>query len=300
MMKNGNHRKILVKIFLGLFLLFPNKILHAEKKSTVILVDKKTNTLHLAYYDPAQYKIFKSFHTTVGKIVGDKEVEGDLKTPEGIYTFKARLTPPSLKPKFGVMAFYMNYPNPYDKIAGRTGFDIMLHATDEPERLKKDFDSEGCIVVDNKEIQEIQPYIHLGLTPIMVFSELMDPYLKPESNSKLIDFFKSWSTAWESKNMDTYIDSYHTDFTADGKSKAQWKDYKSSLNSRYAKIEVKPENVMYFRHPKYTMITFVQNYRSVLKDGSIGHRSRGTKILYVAEEDQKPKIISESFTQLVW
>jgi hypothetical protein len=48
------------------------------------------------------------------------------------------------------------------------------------------------------------------------------------------------------------------------------------------------------------MITFTQNYRSKLKDGSWGHRSRGTKILYVAEEQGQPKIIAETYTTLMW
>src|SRR5688500_7833301 len=96
------------------------------KPTTAILVDKKTNKLHVARYKDGAYETIKTFHATLGKVKGDKEDEGDLKTPEGIYTFKQRLTPPSIKPKFGIMAFYMNYPNAYDSIAGRTGFDIML------------------------------------------------------------------------------------------------------------------------------------------------------------------------------
>src|SRR3989338_5743044 len=106
---------------------------------TVILVDKATNNLQLAEYAADKYKILKTFHTTVGRVKGDKEDEGDLKTPEGIYRFTARLTPPTLKPKFGVMAFYMDFPNSFDRLAGRTGSHIMLHATNEPDRLKNDY-----------------------------------------------------------------------------------------------------------------------------------------------------------------
>lgn len=273
----------------------------AAKLTTVLLVDKKSNTLRVAEYADGAYRILKEYHATLGQVKGDKVDEGDLKTPEGIYTFSSRLTPPSLKKKFGVMAFYLNFPNAFDELAGHTGSDIMLHATDEPERLNKNYDSLGCIVVKNEEIREIQPYIRLGLTPILVFPELSREYLDPGKDDRLKSFFNSWIAAWESKDVDAYIDHYHSDFSAQGKNKAAWKSYKAGLNDRYATISIGPEDVRYYRHPKYSMVTFTQNYRSTLKGGkAVGHRSRGTKILYVAEERGSPKIIAETYTQLMW
>ena len=69
-----------------------------------------------------------------------------------------------------------------------------------------------------------------------------------------------------------YISHYHSDFSAQGMTKEKWKAYKASLNSRYASIEIGPEDVLFYRHPKYSMITFTQNYRSKLKGGGWGHR----------------------------
>lgn len=267
---------------------------------TVILVDKKTNQLHVAHYKDGAYEIIKTYHATLGQVKGDKQDEGDLKTPEGIYTFNALLKPPSLAAKFGKMAFYINFPNTYDHLAGHTGSGVMLHATNEPERLKKEYDSLGCVVVNDEEIQEIKPYVRLGLTPIIIFPELTAEYLKPGQDTALVSFFKSWVKDWESKNLDGYISHYHSDFSAQGKDKAEWKAYKKALNSRYTSIEINPESVLYYRHPKYSMITFTQNYRSKLRGGRWGHRSRGTKILYIAEEAGQPKIIAETFSNRMW
>lgn len=267
---------------------------------TAIIVDKKNNTLMVSEYVEGAYKAIKTYHVTLGQVKGDKQEEGDLKTPEGIYTFSSKLLPPSLKPKFGAMAFYMNFPNTFDELAGRTGKDIMLHATDEPERLKKNYDSQGCIVVENAEIKEISQFIRLGLTPILVFNELSEEYLKPGQDTPLKMFFSNWIQSWETKNIDSYIEAYHSDFSAQGKNKTAWKAYKASLNHRYASISIGPEDILYYRHPKYSMITFTQNYRSKLEGGGWGHRSRGTKILYIAEEAGKPKIIAETYTTLMW
>jgi murein L,D-transpeptidase YafK len=269
-------------------------------KKTAILVDKKTNTLILSEYDNGEFKVIKKYHATLGQVVGDKEDEGDMKTPEGIYTFKSRRTPPSLQAKFGAMAFELNFPNTFDDLAGHKGSNVMLHATNEPDRLNKNYDSLGCVVVRNDEIQEIFPYVHLGLTPILIFPELTDAYMKPGQDEALKGFFQTWVKAWETKDLETYISQYHSDFSAQGKSRDQWKAYKAQLNRQYASIHVGPEDVLYYRHPKYSMITFTQNYQSKLKNGGWGHRSRGTKILYIAEEGGKPKIIAETYTTLMW
>jgi murein L,D-transpeptidase YafK len=270
------------------------------RPKTAILVDKKTNMLYLTEYVDGEYKVLKEYHATLGQVKGDKEDEGDMKTPEGIYTFKALRTAPGLARKFGSMAFPLNFPNTYDVMAGHNGSGVMLHATDTPDRLNQNYDSLGCIVVNDNEIKEIFPHIRLGLTPILVFPELTAEYMKPGQDTELKAFFQSWIKSWETKDLDDYITHYHTDFNAQGMSKDKWKSYKGNLNKRYSSIEIGPEDVLYYRHPKYSMITFTQNYRSKLKGGGWGHRSRGTKILYIAEEGGKPKIIAETYTTLMW
>jgi murein L,D-transpeptidase YafK len=278
----------------------PARAATAPHSSTAILVDKKTNTLLLTEYVDGGYKVVKKYHATLGQVTGDKADDGDLKTPEGIYTFNSLLRPPRIQAKLGVMAFNMNFPNAYDDIAGVKGSGIMLHATNEPERLKKNYDSHGCVVVRNEEIQELKSSIRLGLTPILIFPELTDDYMKPGQDSALKTFFDGWVSSWEKKDIDGYISHYHSDFTAQGKNRAAWKTYKDQLNSRYSTIEIGPEDVRFYRHPKYSMITFTQNYRSKLKGGGWGHRSRGTKILYIAEEAGSPRIIAETYTTVMW
>lgn len=292
----------MVRALVGLQLLISSAVFAAAElpTHTAILVDKKKHELHIARYKETGYEILKTFHTVIGKVAGDKLDQGDLKTPEGVYDFRARLTPPSLKPKFGEMAFYIEYPNAFDQMAGQTGYDIMLHATDTPDRLEKNFDSEGCVVVRNEDIRQIMPYIRLGLTPILIFGDLSPDYMNPTGDSKLVQFFNNWIAAWEGKKIDQYIGSYHSAFRAEGKSLPEYKAHKARLNDLYAKIEVNPSDVQYYRHPKYSVIKFIQNYRSQLKGGAMGHTSAGTKTIIIGEEDGEMKIISEDYSNLRW
>lgn len=272
----------------------------APRAPTVVLVDKKTHTLRLAEYHDGEYKVLSTFHTTVGKVIGDKQEEGDQKTPEGIYFFTMKILPPQLAAKFGVMAFYMDYPNAYDKIAGRTGDDIMLHATNAPERLKQSYDSEGCVVLKNEDLLAVSPRLELNLSPILVFEDLTPEYLSPGKDAKLRKFFEDWSGSWSGEKIDDYIRHYHSDFFARGMNKAQWKKYKDALNTRYSKIDLGITDVHFYRHPKYSLVQFVQNYRGTLKNGKPGFGSTGTKHLFIAEEDGALKIISEQFTNRKW
>ncbi len=301
---------VLVAALLGAFL--PSHSVHAVVRSshsghlhTLILVDKKTNLLHVAHYESDDsFKILKTYHTTTGKVKGDKETEGDLKTPEGVYQFTSKILPPKLKAKFGAMAFYINYPNHYDRIADSTGNNIMLHGTNEPDRLKKDFDSEGCVVLRNEELTEVQNFIQVGLTPVLIFDALTPDYQKGGRDEKLHRFFESWIRDWESRDVERYMRHYHTDFASPIKGRlfdrVSWKDYKAILTKKYSNIRVNASDPYFFRHPKYTMMMFTQDYESTLRNGQKGLVSRGTKILYIAEENGEPRIISETFTEMMW
>lgn len=290
-------------LFLPCLISFQSWATAIEQKNhqpNAILVDKKTNTLILADYVGGKLVEKKRMRATLGKVKGDKEREGDLKTPEGIYGFDFLTTPPRLAPKFGVMAFHMNFPNLFDQIAGRSGTNIMLHATNEPDRLAREYDSEGCIVLKNEEISDLKPSIRVKLTPILIFDDLRPEYLNPGDDATLKDVFQGWLKSWETKDISNYSSLYHSDFTAQGMDLPHWTQYKKGLAERYKSIEVVAKNIVMLKHPKYSVIQFEQNYLSHLKNGRIGHKSRGTKMLYVGEENGKFKIISENFGQETW
>ncbi len=290
----------LKRLFVACFLCVVPVGASASRNPTLIFVEKATNSLRLVEARDGKFEDLRKFHTTVGKIRGDKEAEGDQRTPEGIYSFLNKRLPPGLQSKFGAMAFLMNYPNEYDALAGRSGSKIMLHSTNTPDRLNQNYDSEGCIVVNDSQIKELDQFIRVGLTPILVYDTIPEEALHPERQGKLHEFFQRWLATWEQKSLDAYIDLYHSDFKNRGMDKAKWKTYKSDLARRYASISVKAEDVLYLRHPKYSVVMFTQDYHSKFKDGRTAFQSRGTKLLYVAEEDGQSKVITEASSNLHW
>ena len=55
------------------------------------------------------------FKIAIGKEKGDKQFEGDNKTPEGIYFVNRIIDGKSLPEKYGPLALPINFPNAYDK-----------------------------------------------------------------------------------------------------------------------------------------------------------------------------------------
>ncbi|MEA1935657.1 MAG: L,D-transpeptidase family protein [Thermodesulfobacteriota bacterium] len=109
-------------------------------------------------------KVYESECST-GKNQGAKMVEGDGKTPEGIFFPTKLFAKNQLSSTYGSMAFHIDYPNLLDRKTGRDGNNIWIHGTNKP---LCPFQSNGCITLTNKSIKRLFNYINLNKTPIII------------------------------------------------------------------------------------------------------------------------------------
>ena len=261
-------------------------------REPVVVVDKKTNQIHLTNYDDGRLEIVKSYRATMGQKEGDKLMEGDLKTPEGIYEFLFRSAYPALKKKFGPLAIYVGYPNAMDKNGSKTGFDILVHGTDDPARLERKFDSLGCVVTDNENVKTISDNIELKDTKIIItrdFGALKDtPRL-----ARAKEFFANWLKAWSEKDLTGYVESYADEYKAEGMNRLAFAKYKNELNKKYDTIKVTASDVKYYFHEKYDLITFTQHYSSTFAGGKPAFNGVSKKNLYLQERNGNYRIVME-------
>lgn len=264
-------------------------------KDTVVVVDKKTNQIHLCNYNDGKLEVIKTYRATFGKSIGDKLWEGDLKTPEGIFDFLFRKTPPALGKKFGPLALYIGYPNSMDKYGSKTGNQIMLHGTDDPSRLERPFDSLGCVVTDNTNVKEISDEIKLHDTKIIITHDW--ERLKDSPRLEMAkQFFQSWLNAWSNKDLPAYIESYADEYIPHdvrGHNRIEFAHYKDSLNKKYGTIKVTASDVRYYFHEKYDLITFVQHYSSTFPNGAPAYSGSARKNLYIQERNGQYRIVME-------
>ena len=131
---------------------------------TSIVVNKKARRMYLFEGDD----MIRSYRIGLGsEPVGDKKIEGDGKTPEGLY-YIDRKNP---KSKY-FLSLGISYPNKTDLTEASAldkpaGGDIFIHGEDtKPNFFKRDWTA-GCIAVKNREIWEIYALVDVG-TPIFI------------------------------------------------------------------------------------------------------------------------------------
>ncbi|MGZ3683245.1 MAG: L,D-transpeptidase family protein [Bdellovibrionota bacterium] len=265
---------------------------------SVVVVDKKANQIQLCNYNDGRLDIVKTYRATFGKSVGDKLWEGDLKTPEGIYDLPFFKKAPQLGKKFGPLAIYIGYPNSMDKHGAKTGDQIMLHGTDDPARLERQFDSLGCVVTDNVNVKEIADEIKPGQTKIVItrsWETLKDFSRLPKAKK----FLQDWLNAWSSKDLGGYIESYADEYIPQkaGRNRNEFAHYKDSLNKKYGTIKVTASNVRYYFHEKYDLITFTQDYSSTFPNGKPAYSGTSRKNLFIQERNGNYRIVTEENQQ---
>ncbi len=65
---------------------------YLESNNAILTCDKDKSILSLYKKNNNKYKFVKTYNAFTGKIKGDKQKEGDLKTPNGIYKLTKKLS----------------------------------------------------------------------------------------------------------------------------------------------------------------------------------------------------------------
>ncbi len=284
----------------------PENILIQDSKIShhVIVVDKSTHELHIYENDLGIPKRVKTFRIATGEFKGDKRVQGDKRTPEGIYTFQEFIPRQELLDRYGkegeiygIGAFTMDYPNYFDIRDGKTGGGIWLHSTNDNSRILRGLDSRGCIVSVDEELTEISQYIQLEKTPIIVQQEMkfMEKSAWLKLRADIQELVNNWQQAWQSKDFQSYIKFYHPKRYSDSfrKNFRQFSDYKRAVFSKPGDYTIRIDNISVLRHKNNIRIQFLQDYKSnTIED-------IGLKTLYVTLTDTYEwKIIHEKWQKI--
>ncbi len=160
---------ILLSVGLISYNLYPETTLDRNAQVDKLVVYKSKRKL-LAFSDG---KLLKSYPISLGgQPVGAKEIEGDLKTPEGLYTINDKNPYSDYHKNLGV-----SYPNEKDiahaKSLGKdAGGDIKIHGLRNGlgfiGKLQRCMDwTFGCMALTDSEIDELFDAVKIG-TPIEI------------------------------------------------------------------------------------------------------------------------------------
>lgn len=120
--------------------------------------------------------VTRQFDCIHGRVEGDKQKEGDLRTPEGVYFITHKITQQLDFMEYGPHAFNLNYPNPADRLRGKTGSGIWLHSKGQPIT---GLTTRGCMAIDQHEITDLLSVLVPG-TPVVIAEHLDGaPFVRP-------------------------------------------------------------------------------------------------------------------------
>jgi len=274
----------------------PRYLLQMEQgQRHAIVVDTKRSRLYLYENDRkngGRPRFVADYYVTQGKLGAEKQVEGDKKTPIGVYHVTANLPRQKLADLYGSGAFPLNYPNEWDKRQGRGGSGIWLHGTPSDTFARPPRASDGCVVLTNQDLDIVARNLQVGLTPVIIsdsveWLSLDDWNRERDELNKTID---NWRADWESRDTDRYLKHYSKRFKSGDQNFDEFATQKKQVNAGKEWIKVKVNNLSVFRNPgkeEVVVVTFDQDYRSNNLDNQMKKRQ------YWLREDGKWKIIYE-------
>jgi len=256
----------------------------------VFLVDKNERKLLVFEHNGETIKKIDEVPADIGKNGGNKTKRDDHKTPEGIYFFEKRLSPPEIPfEQYGKLALTLNYPNLFDLRENKTGSGIWLHSIPETVALTRG--SRGCVVIRNEVLEKIANYVKLKETPIVIYDKL-DYVTKDEHDRRrkeMGQYIQSWKEAWESPDLEKYMGFYSEDFNGQGFNFRTWKNHKTRLKEKYKFIKVTLSQPFLLLHKDQLIIKALQKYESD------GHQDYGVKTIHALNVNGKYKIIQEEW-----
>ncbi|MFN7156891.1 MAG: L,D-transpeptidase family protein [Acidovorax sp.] len=204
----------------------PAQFLELSSRSRhAIAIDASRSRLYLFENTPKGLQLVADYYASVGKLGIEKMVEGDQRTPLGVYFITSRLDPATLKDFYGVGALPINYPNPLDLSRGKTGSGIWLHGTPPDQFARAPLATDGCLVLANPDLERILRTVEPRSTPVVIARQLQ--WVAPHSiqaDRKAFDaVLNAWRSAKTEGDMKRLLDFYAPNFQSHRKKPlAEW------------------------------------------------------------------------------
>lgn len=255
-----------------------------------IAVDASRARLYLFENGTSGLKLVADYYISVGKAGVEKVIEGDARTPLGVYYITSNLDPKTLKDFYGSGALPINYPNPYDARRGKTGYGIWLHGTPPDQFARAPKASDGCVVLANPDLERIIRTVEIRTTPVVIARSLrwVTPSAAQAEKRQFHDVLQAWRDAKASGDLGRLLGFYTSDFAVNGKTLAQWTPLlKVELGRvRGRDIQLKDLSVLRWTDSADTMVV-------TFGEVAAGSRSGPVKRQYWVREDGQWRIFYE-------
>lgn len=233
---------------------------------------------------PARLKLIGDYYISVGQSGIDKLLEGDLRTPVGVYYITSSLDPSRLPDLYGSGALPINYPNALDVQRGKTGSGIWLHGSPSEQFARPPLASEGCVVLSNPDFESILARVETRTTPVVIANELnwVDPSALDQDRRRFEASLEAWRQSKSKGNLDQLRTHYSEQFNNQGQNLNDWWPHMTSeVKAQGAReVQLKDLSMLNWRDKDDTMVV---TFGEVAQGQTRGLTKRQ---YWIREEDQ--------------
>ena len=259
-----------------------------ENPTFILFCNKINKNLKVIKYKNGKTKEIKTFTNLIVGKLGDKQKEGDLRTPIGNYRLINRIIPGNTF--YGPLAFVTSYPNLFDKVHQKDGYGIWIHG--KPLDGERGDLSKGCIVLNNSEILYLDKLIDHKNSILQITQNPI--FAKKEDIAKILATIYRWRDAWQRSDLKKYLSFYDKNFKKSDMDLKKFKEYKSrvfrSKKGQKIKIFFKNIQITPYQNLKNLPIYKVEMYEVYL---SPTYTFKGNKEIYLQRKGENFKIIIE-------
>jgi murein L,D-transpeptidase YafK len=230
--------------------LVPSQLINLSTQNKhAIAIDASRSRLYLFENSATGLKLLGDYYISIGKSGIEKAVEGDLRTPLGVYFVTSNLNPKSLNNFYGSGALPINYPNQLDLKRGKTGSGIWLHGSPPDRFARAPLATDGCVVLSNPDLERIIKMVRVRTTPVVIAQSLkwLAPQTIQADNKPFEEALIGWQSAKSSGDITQLMTWYTPDFSSNGKTLKQWTP---ALQAELLKLngrQLKLKDVSYLR-----------------------------------------------------
>jgi len=244
-----------------------------------LVIDKEDQQVHvLAKHSPLS--VSATYPCTTGKVPGDKQIQDDLKTPEGVYFVGRKLTQLDFD-EYGGIAYTLNYPNPVDRLRQKTGYGIWVHAKGHDI---VPLETRGCIALNLPDLETIGDSLIFNYPVAVAHSvdtEIASDEELQATTEILTKRVNSWAQLWSSRSTDMFA-LYHGQsysLAQPDETFEHFKANKKNLFQRLPWVHTIITDVKMLPGPGYWVTWFNQFYRAP------NLTTEGVRRLYWQEKD---------------
>jgi murein L,D-transpeptidase YafK len=280
--------------------LVPNLMVKlGSKQQHLIVVDTVKSRLYLYKNTDNGLIYLADYYVTIGKNGAGKQVQGDKRTPIGVYFTSKKLTA-QLDDMYGDAAYPLNFPNELDLHQNKSGSGIWLHGTPTGTYSRPPRASDGCVVLSNPDLKAIEPILQAGNVPIIISNKLewgdvknaegknISQASETESLQKAIE---TWRLDWAKQDTNRYLSHYSDKFFYDEGGLAQWSEHKREIQASKPKVSINLNNISMLSDPNANQEIVVVNFEQDFKSATL--QNKMLKRQYWTQENNEWKIIYE-------